>query len=60
MVAKLSVTLYNIINYWALGHIGYQKQKIILTEEQLVHFGAIFNFYFFSGSPHFEIPQNEM
>ena len=36
MAAKLSVTLCYIINYWTLSHIGYQKQRIILTEEQII------------------------
>ena len=48
---KLSVTLHNIINYWTFSHIMCLKSYWIKLfgwkNDQLVHFGTKFNFYFF-------------
>ena len=49
MAVKLSVTLYNIINYWIFSHIMYLKSYWIKLfwwkNDQLVHFGAKLNFF---------------
>ena len=53
MAVKVSVTLYIII-YWTLSHIMCLKSHWILEtkdilwkNEQLAHFGAKLNFYFY-------------